>query len=131
MSVLSSIRVLLVDDDTDSLEMVAFVLRAQGAAVTTATDAEQALELFLRTAFDLLLSDIAMPGHDGIWLIQQIRSLPPSPRRDIPAVAITAHASAATEETVLSAGYQLRIAKPADPSALVMQLQTVLANGGT
>ena len=125
---LSGVRILLVDDDKDSLEMVAFVLRSQGAEVTPTTNADDALQVFLGNAFDLLLSDIAMPEHDGLWLIRQIRSMPRSYGGNVVAVAITTHASKATEESVLSAGYQLRIAKPAEPVALVSQLQAVLAN---
>jgi CheY-like chemotaxis protein len=126
MTALSSVRILAVDDDVDSLEMVAFVLRAQEAVVTLATSADEALEFFLQRPFDLLVSDIAMPGRDGIWLIRQIRSMPASYGGKVPAVALTAHASETTLEAVLSAGYQVRIAKPADPTALVAQLRALV-----
>lgn len=85
------------------------------------------MKAILSTTFDLLISDIAMPDRDGYWLIKQIRSLTASCGGTLPAVALTAHASKATQEAVLAAGYQLRIAKPADPAALVSNLQTVLA----
>ena len=127
MNALAGVRILLVDDDKDSLEMVAFILRAEKAQVTLATSADEAMNVILSTTFDLLISDIAMPDRDGYWLIKQIRSMTASRGGTIPAVALTAHASKATQEAVLAAGYQLRIAKPADPDALLAHLQAVLA----
>ena len=126
MSVLDGVRILAVDDDPDSLDMVAFVLRGAGAVVTLASSADDALALFLRAPFDLLVSDIAMPERDGYWLIHQIRSMPASYGGNTPAAALTAHASEATQEAVLAAGYQIRIAKPADPEALIAQLRKLV-----
>ena len=127
MNSLAGVRILLLDDDADNLEFVAFMLRSRGAAVTTAESADEAMMLFLRATFDLLVSDIEMPVRDGYWLIDRIRSMPAGSGGMIPAVALTAHASEATREAVLGAGFSLRIAKPADPEFLVAELRALLA----
>ena len=126
MSALSGVRILAVDDDPDSLDMIAFALRGAGAAVTLAVNAHDALGLFLKSPFDILVSDIVMPERDGYWLIKQVRSMPASYGGSTPAVALTAHASEATQEAVLASGYQVRITKPADPTALIAQLRALL-----
>ena len=116
---LEGIRVLIVDDDAGAREVMASALETSGATVTAAASAEEALELLTgdRT-IDVLLSDIAMPGHDGYDLIRQLRSRS-SHLAALPAAAVTACASSEERERALAAGFQLHLSKPVLPHVLV------------
>ncbi|KAM3102712.1 PAS domain S-box protein [Phormidesmis sp. 146-12] len=121
---LSELHILVVDDDEDSREFVAFVLEQEGATVKMATGAIAALQLLDQDSFDLLVSDIGMPEVDGYALIQQIRRHPKY--GEIPAIALTAYAGEANERQVLQAGFQQHLAKPIDPTELVARLRQVM-----
>jgi CheY-like chemotaxis protein len=112
------IRVLVVDDDRESREVVAANLTSRQATVTTADSAAQALELLQREHVDVLLADIAMPGEDGYSLIRKIRAGKPE-TASVPAAALTALARDEDRRQALDAGFQLHLAKPVDPSSLV------------
>jgi signal transduction histidine kinase/ActR/RegA family two-component response regulator len=114
---LDGIHVLVVDDDTDTRLLLAFLLQSYGAEVTLAASATEALVLLKRIHPDLLLSDLGMPDVDGYRLIQQIRALPEF--EHLPAIALTAYAAETTHQQVLAAGFHQHIAKPADPTNLV------------
>ena len=73
---LTGIRVLAVDDEADSLSLLAFILEQEGAKVTTATSATEAIKILSESTFDLLISDIGMPDVNGYELMRQIRSMP-------------------------------------------------------
>jgi signal transduction histidine kinase/ActR/RegA family two-component response regulator len=116
---LEGVRVLIVDDDADAREVMASALETSGATVTAAASADEALELLGgNAAIDVLLSDIAMPGHDGYDLIRQVRSRS-TELAAIPAAAVTACASSDERDRALAAGFQLHLAKPVLPHALV------------
>ncbi|MBE9205336.1 response regulator [Nostoc sp. LEGE 06077] len=116
---LEGIKVLVVDDDVDTREFLAFFLEQQGAIVTTAHSAHAALESIAQSLPDLLLSDLGMPDVDGYALIRKLRSLPVDQGGQIPAIALTAYAAETTQQLVFAAGFQLHIAKPADPIKLI------------
>jgi PAS domain S-box-containing protein len=118
-SPLAGLRVLVVDDEPDTLNLLAFTLEQAGAIVTSATSAITALEVFKQGQPDLLLSDIGMPEMDGYMLIQAIRSLPPESGGQVPAIALTAYAGEANEQQTRLAGFQKHIAKPIEPTNLV------------
>jgi CheY-like chemotaxis protein len=124
---LEGVRVLLVDDEHDSCEMMASVLETCGATVMSASSAEDALETLNRdhVQVDVLLSDIAMPGKDGYEFIREVRAQPGSRLADVPAAAVTASAGADERERVLSAGFQMHLAKPLNPQALVHAVATL------
>ncbi|AFZ12929.1 PAS/PAC sensor hybrid histidine kinase [Crinalium epipsammum PCC 9333] len=113
---LSGIKILVVDDETDSREFISFVLEQAGAVVTAVGSAREALEAIVQIKPNLLLSDIGMPDVDGFMLIREIRAM--SPQRGIPAIALTAYASEIDAEKALSAGFQRHISKPVDPDEL-------------
>ncbi|MEB3150244.1 MAG: ATP-binding protein [Sphaerospermopsis sp.] len=115
---LERVKILIVDDDTDSRELIAFVLTEEGAIVTQAASAFAALEIFSKSMPDILVSDIGMPEMDGYGLIRQIRTLPKDKGGDIPAVALTAYAGEYDEQQALNAGFQKHITKPVDPLEL-------------
>lgn len=119
-TLLKGVRILLVDDQADTLTFLAVVLRQRGAQVTTAHSAEGALEFLLKDPPDVLISDIAMPGGDGYHLIQDLRAYEaanPALART-PAIALTAFARTADANDALRSGFQKHISKPVDVGEL-------------
>jgi CheY-like chemotaxis protein len=121
---LSGIRVLVVDDEADMREFLAFMLEEYGAKVTVVASASEALEALCQVKPDVLVSDIGMPEVDGYMLIRQIRAMPPEQGGLIPAIALTAYAGEADQNQALSAGFHKHIAKPVEPN----ELATVIAS---
>ena len=130
-SALGGITVLIVDDSADSREMFEVALRAYGATVVSLDSADTALAALLsgEVRADILLSDIGLPGSDGYDLIRSIRSLPP-PLASLPAIAITAYADPEDRIQALSAGYQLHLAKPTDPSIVADSILGLIRAAG-
>jgi signal transduction histidine kinase/ActR/RegA family two-component response regulator len=124
-SILIGLRVLVVDDDLDTRQVVAAQLENQHAVTTTAESAEQAFELLQHEHFDVLLADIAMPGEDGYSLIRRVRASMAGPSAAIPAAALTAFARKEDGQQALQAGFQLHLAKPVDAQALVAAVATL------
>ena len=116
---LDGLEVLLVDDEADVRAITARVLQGAGARVTMASTAEEGLRLLQQAPPAVLLSDIGMPVQDGYDLIRQVRALPAAAGGKVPAAAFTAYAGRDDSERALSAGYQLHLAKPVTPDALV------------
>ncbi len=123
------VRVLVVDDERDASSLVATVLRMHGAAVTVADTVERALEVLEAEPPTVLVSDIGMPGADGYELISRARALTTS-ASSIPALALTAYAREEDRRRALSAGFQMYLAKPADPDALVRAVHRLAAGRG-
>ncbi|MBW4595346.1 MAG: PAS domain S-box protein [Brasilonema angustatum HA4187-MV1] len=116
---LADLRVLLVDDDTDTRDLITFILEQSGALVTSATSAIEALETFKQTNFDVLISDIGMPEMDGYMLMRQIRAITSKQGRDVLALALTAYAGEINQQQAIRAGFQRHISKPVEPEDLV------------
>ena len=121
---LNGLRVLVVDDEPDTRELIEVVLSGRGAEVVAVGSALEALEEMGRRRFDVLVSDIGMPGMDGYTLIGEIRKLPLELGGRTPAAALTAYAGVEDRTRVLSAGYQTHIPKPVEPA----ELATVVAS---
>jgi CheY-like chemotaxis protein len=128
---LRGVRVLVVDDEADARELVRRVLEDCEANVATAASASEGLEMLSTFGPDVLVSDIGMPGNDGYEFIRQVRSLDCSSRREIPAAALTAFARAEDHQRVLTAGYQVHVPKPVEPSALVATIARLAERAGT
>ncbi len=107
---LSGVRVLVVDDNLDQLEIMGAVLRHAGAHVVTAQTAQEAFDSFQADPPDAVLSDLAMPNVTGYMFIRRIRS--GRVRRDVPVVAITAFYEDEHREKALQAGFDAWLAKP-------------------
>jgi CheY-like chemotaxis protein len=122
---LRGVKVLVVDDEEDSIEIVKRVLEQVGAEVRIAGSMEKALEEFSRFAAHVVLSDIGMPEHDGYEFITRLRKLPGG--RTVPAVALTAMARSEDRIRALRAGFQLHVAKPVEFSELVAVVQNLAA----
>lgn len=116
---LEHVRVLVVDDETDTREFLAIALEQFGAAVTTAASAAEAFARFQQDPPDILLSDIGMPEEDGYSLIQRIRALPPELGGQVPAAALTAYVRGDDRLEALQAGFQLHVPKPIEPLRLL------------
>jgi PAS domain S-box-containing protein len=123
---LNGLQALLVDDDKDSREFIAFLLEQYGAKVTEAQSATEALSILGRTKFDLLISDIGMPDMDGYTLIRQIRKQSPDQGGEIPAIALTAYAGDIDRQLALAAGFQQHICKPIEVEALMQAILTIV-----
>ena len=116
---LRGVTVLVVDDDADARDFVRATLEQYGAVVVTAASAGEAKARFRREPPDVMVSDLMMPGEDGLQLIRDIRQLDRAAGRLTPAAAITTLARADDRRRALTAGYQMHTAKPVDPSELV------------
>jgi signal transduction histidine kinase/ActR/RegA family two-component response regulator len=112
---LDGLSLLVADDEADSLQLVAQLLQDCGALVATAASAREALVLALARPFDLIVSDIGMPGRDGYELIKDIRAR----GLTTPAVALTAYARSEDRTKALSSGYQGHVAKPVEVTELL------------
>ncbi|RCJ36377.1 hybrid sensor histidine kinase/response regulator [Nostoc punctiforme NIES-2108] len=123
---LNGLQTLLVDDDKDSREFIAFVLEQYGAQVTEVDSAHDALNILMQTKFDLLISDIGMPDMDGYTLIRQIRKQSPDRGREIPAIALTAYAGETDRQQALAAGFQQHISKPIELEVLIQAILTIV-----
>jgi PAS domain S-box-containing protein len=111
-------RVLVVDDEPDTLEVVRMMLAQFGADVRVAASSNGAFEVFLEWHPDVLVSDVGMPDQDGYDLITKVRALSPEQGGDTPAAALTAHVGDEDRSRALAAGYQAHIKKPVDPLTL-------------
>jgi CheY-like chemotaxis protein len=116
---LSGVNVLLVDDDSDTLRLMATALTRRQANVTAVSSAGEAIQAIRQQRPDVLVSDIAMPGEDGYGLLEKVRSLDSAEMQSIPAVAITAYAKDEDRERALSSGFQIYLAKPIELRELV------------
>jgi signal transduction histidine kinase/CheY-like chemotaxis protein len=116
---LTGIDVLVVDDEEDARELLRTVFESHGARVTTADSAADALRELDRAVPHIVVSDIGMPGEDGYSLMKEIRARSAREGADVPAIALTAYASAADREAALAAGYQAHVAKPFEPAEVV------------
>jgi signal transduction histidine kinase/ActR/RegA family two-component response regulator len=124
---LTGTTVLLVDDDTETLQVLSAALANSGATVLTASSARRGLEVSSAATPDVIVSDIGMPGEDGYALIRSIRMLSSQKLQGIPAVALTAFAGNEDRTRALLAGFNAHVAKPAEPAVLV---RTVLELAG-
>ena len=125
---LNGLYVLLVDDERDSRNLVAFLLEQHGANVTSVESAREALEQLTQTTFGLLISDIGMPNMDGYTLIRYIREQLSDPNRDILAIALTAYAGEGDQQQALAAGFQQHITKPIEPEALIQTVRALVSH---
>ncbi|HUE88173.1 MAG TPA: CHASE domain-containing protein [Vicinamibacterales bacterium] len=129
---LHGVRVLVVDDDPNTLEMLTEALQTSGAEVTAADSARHALARLAESRADVIISDIAMPGEDGLWLMHHVRTLP-GRLGSTPAVALTALAHSEDRRRAIKAGFQIHMTKPvrlADLQTVVGELAIRHADGG-
>jgi signal transduction histidine kinase len=119
---LNDLRILLVDDHPDTLQVLTMALAQAGAEVKACSSATEAFKTLEEWNANLLVSDIGMPDEDGFSLIRKVRALEPELGGTMPAIALTAHASAADRIRVLSMGFQVHISKPVEPVELIITI---------
>ncbi len=107
---LQALRILVVDDDRDSREMMVVALETEGAEVIAVESAQSAFAAMTTWKPDLLISDIRMPDADGYGFLQTLRSQ----SFDLPAIAVTAYAHDDDRQAAIAAGYQCHLSKPID-----------------
>ena len=116
---LQGLKVLVVDDEADTRELLGEVLKECGSEVIVARSAAEALAALEQHKPDILISDLGMPDEDGYSLIEKIRALPAERGGGIPAAALTAYARAEDRMRVLRSGFQFHLPKPVDSAELV------------
>ena len=116
---LEGTRILVVEDEPDTREFLARLLKTQGASVFVAASAAEALAIFSASVLDVIVSDIGLQDTDGYDFIGQIRARPSAEGGAIPAIALTAYARGEDRTRALAAGYQVHLAKPIEPAELV------------
>ena len=119
------LEVLIVEDSPDTLLLLSTIFRREGATVTTASSAAEALSLAVTNRPHLIISDIGMPDVDGFQLLEQLRLLPGL--RAVPAIAVSGYASEEDRERALAVGYLSLVAKPIDVDVLFNLIHDVKA----
>src|SRR5581483_1776397 len=127
---LHGISVLVVDDDPQALEFVRSTLEQSGATVVTASSAVEAKNHFERQRPDIIVSDLLMSEIDGLQLIREIRAMEQASGRRTPAAALTALARTDDRRRALTAGYEMHVSKPVDPSELVITVERLAHRRG-
>jgi len=122
---LEAYSILVVDDEPDGATLLARILQDRGASVVTAGSGGEALAYAGQQRFDVILSDVGMPGIDGYELVQRLRR-GNSPNSRVPAIAVTAYARAEDRQRALLAGFQMHIAKPVEATELVAGVASLL-----
>jgi PAS domain S-box-containing protein len=122
---LKGVKVLVVEDDADSAEVIRRILTRRGASVSIGHSMSEGLSSFEISAPDVILSDIGMPEYDGYEFIKRLRARPEGQR--VPAVALTALARTEDRTRALRAGFQMHVAKPVDAAELIAVVRN-LAN---
>ncbi|MBE9012775.1 response regulator [Pseudanabaenaceae cyanobacterium LEGE 13415] len=121
MESLQQVNIFIVDDDPDTRDLLRFMLEEEGAIVTVATNAKEALSLLKKQLPTILVSDVAMPEMDGFQLIEQVRGLPHG--SSLPAIALTAYAREEDRMQALDSGFNDYLTKPVDPLELMRLIQ--------
>ena len=129
MAELDGLRILMVDDDDDTRDVVSRLLQAAGATVSMASSAREGLEVFGRDRPHVLLVDIAMPGEDGLSFLRKVRARQPDEGGQTPAAALTARAVLEDRLESLRAGFQAHMAKPVMPAELIEVMASLAGRG--
>jgi signal transduction histidine kinase/ActR/RegA family two-component response regulator len=127
---ISGVRVLVVDDEPDARELVKRVLEKSNAKVTAAATADQAIQLLTENRYDVLISDIGMPGKNGYALISAVRQMKPEVGGTIPAIALTAYARTEDRIKAIASGFQMHISKPVEPFELLTMVASAAGRIG-
>ncbi|HEX8140623.1 MAG TPA: ATP-binding protein [Pyrinomonadaceae bacterium] len=119
-----ALRVLIIEDAVDTLNMLQLVFETRGYKVTLCQTPTEALRVATSMWFDMIISDIGMPEIDGYELLRRLRQMPHL--RNVPAVALTGYASRSDADAAREAGFDAHIAKPIDPDDLAMRIERLL-----
>jgi PAS domain S-box-containing protein len=120
---IDELTILLVEDEPDALSILKTILEQSGASVLAASSAAEAFRYYMNTSVDLILSDISMPGEDGLSLIKRIREAESKLDKYTPAAALTALAGQDNRMRILDSGFQMHITKPICPEDLIKKVR--------
>jgi len=123
---LSNTRILVVDDDADTCDLLKLVLERAGAEVVPAGSVDAAVDLFRHAPPHVIVSDIRLRSSDGFELMKAIRENNKEYRGYTPAVAVTGFSSPGDKERALAAGFNAYVVKPFDPEEIVQTIERVL-----
>jgi signal transduction histidine kinase/CheY-like chemotaxis protein len=127
---LTSIKVLVVDDEPDARELIKRLLVEAGATVTIASSVAEALPLVTSERPDVIVSDIGMPDRDGYSFLKAVRAMPANMGGRTPAIALTAFARSEDRTRALLSGFQVHIAKPIEPYELLVTIASLIGRTG-
>ena len=127
---LTGVRVLYVEDDADTLALMAHLLRAAGATVVAVSSADEAVAAFDREQPDVLVSDTQMPDRDGWALIEQVRTGSRARGGMTPAIAVTGSTSDADLAHSRLSGFDAHLSKPIEMDELVRAIGRLVGRGG-
>ena len=116
---LKGVSILIVEDDTDTRELLRILLQGDGGVVTATASVQEALVAYDKAPPDVIVADIGMPEYNGYTLIGRVRARDREHGRMTPAIALTAYATSSDRDAVLSAGFQVHVPKPFDPDKLI------------
>lgn len=128
LKILKGLRVLVVDDEADSRDLVSAILTRCGSDVNCCESAAEGMKAFKTWKPDLLVSDIGMPVEDGYSLITKLRKLKTKRAKEMPAIALTAYATKEDQARTLSSGFQIHVAKPIDPEKLITSIARAMGS---
>jgi PAS domain S-box-containing protein len=123
---LRDLRILVVDDDADGLELATLILINAGAEVRASASAADAMTILADWDPDILVTDLEMPNEDGFSLLHRARRLTTLRGRRLPALALTAYGRTEDRIRVLGAGFNLHLAKPVNPAELVLAVRSLV-----
>src|SRR5215472_15666427 len=124
---LAGIRILVVEDDDDTRELLKLLLESQGGAVMATATVPEALTAYDQSRPNVLVADIGMPDYNGYTLIGRVRARDRERGSIVPAIALTAFTTAIDRDTVLSAGFQVHMPKPFEPNRLISVIADLAA----
>lgn len=122
-------RILVIEDDPASAELVSYLLEKSGYAVQTAADGAEGLQKALENRHNLIICDLQMPRLTGYEVIDQLRGS--RAWRPVPIIALTAYSMTGDREAVLAAGFSEYMTKPIDPDRFVDDIRRFLGDGGS
>lgn len=122
---ISGLKVLLIDNEPDALDLLESMLALYGANTIIATSAMEGFNLLGATQPDIIIADIGMPEKDGYQFIQEVRKLPPQEGGATPAIALTAFAHAEDRKKAFRSGFQAHLSKPFEYSELLSIIENL------
>jgi two-component system CheB/CheR fusion protein len=129
-TMLEGVRLLVVEDEADSREMLVAAFEQCGAKVSAVASAGEGIEAFQRAPPEVIVCDIGLPGEDGHEFIRKVRALEAERGGRIPALALTAYAGREDRRKALAAGFDLHVPKPAEPAELVAKVAALAGPRG-
>src|SRR5688572_5822186 len=127
MDELKGLNILIVEDDPDTRELLRVLIQAHGGDATVAGSVPEALTVYDRAKFNVIVADIGMPDYNGYTLIGRVRARDRERGQIVPAIALTAYTTAIDRDTVLSAGFQVHMPKPFEPTHLISVIADLAA----